>query len=195
MSDLLRSASAAAARLRTLGLRHALVGGLAVSVRTEPRFTRDVDLVVAVGDDTAAEQVIRSFIDAGLRVDSVVEQDDTGRLAMVLLQESDGQPIDLLFASSGIESEIIEAASPVELVPGTTLPVASTGHLIALKLLSTDDVTRPQDGVDLRHLLDRADASDLNAAQGAVDLIVARGYGRGRDLSRLLSALTDEDAT
>ncbi len=30
----------------------ALVGGVAVSVRTEPRFTRDVDLAVAVPDDS-----------------------------------------------------------------------------------------------------------------------------------------------
>jgi hypothetical protein len=36
----------------------ALVGGLAVSVRTEPRFTRDVDLAVAVFDDNEAEALI-----------------------------------------------------------------------------------------------------------------------------------------
>jgi hypothetical protein len=41
--------------------RHAfaLVGGFAVSARTEPRFTRDVDLAVAVPDDHAAEAVLR----------------------------------------------------------------------------------------------------------------------------------------
>jgi hypothetical protein len=33
-----------------------VVGGLAVSARTEPRFTRDVDLVIAVSDDQSAEQ-------------------------------------------------------------------------------------------------------------------------------------------
>jgi len=36
----------------------ALVGGLAVSVRTEPRFTRDLDLAVAVADDRAAEDLV-----------------------------------------------------------------------------------------------------------------------------------------
>lgn len=34
--------------LETRGKRFALVGGIAVSVRVEPRFTRDVDLVVAL---------------------------------------------------------------------------------------------------------------------------------------------------
>jgi len=33
----------------------ALVGGLAVSARTEPRFTRDLDVAVAVPDDAGAE--------------------------------------------------------------------------------------------------------------------------------------------
>jgi len=37
----------AVADLGDAGARFALVGGLAISVRTEPRFTRDADLVVA----------------------------------------------------------------------------------------------------------------------------------------------------
>jgi hypothetical protein len=40
-----------------LGRRFALVGGLAVSVRAEVRFTRDVDIVVLVADDTEAESL------------------------------------------------------------------------------------------------------------------------------------------
>jgi len=36
------------ARLTRLGVPHALVGGLAISIRAEVRFTRDVDLAIAV---------------------------------------------------------------------------------------------------------------------------------------------------
>ena len=39
-----------AANLRRLGRRFALVGGLAVGIRGQVRFTRDVDLVVEVRD-------------------------------------------------------------------------------------------------------------------------------------------------
>jgi hypothetical protein len=48
-----------------------LVGGLAVSVRTEPRFTRDVDLVVAISDDHAAEAgpPSEATVDRSLRYD------------------------------------------------------------------------------------------------------------------------------
>ena len=44
----------------------ALVGGFAISARTEPRFTRDVDLVVSVVDDEAAEALIADLRAAGI---------------------------------------------------------------------------------------------------------------------------------
>ena len=44
----------------------ALVGGLAVSVRTEPRFTRDLDLAVAVANDTEAEGLVHRLHGYGL---------------------------------------------------------------------------------------------------------------------------------
>ncbi len=39
----------------------AVVGGLAVSVRTEPRFTRDADLAVALSTDAEAEALIHTL--------------------------------------------------------------------------------------------------------------------------------------
>jgi hypothetical protein len=47
------------------GWRFALVGGLAVSVRAEVRFTRDVDLVVLAADDAEAESLIYELRSAG----------------------------------------------------------------------------------------------------------------------------------
>ena len=43
------------------GKKFALVGGLAISVRAEVRFTRDVDLAVAVDDDAEAEALVYSL--------------------------------------------------------------------------------------------------------------------------------------
>lgn len=49
-------------RLTDLGSRFAVVGGLAVSARTEPRFTRDADVCVAVHSDAEAEeQQVRDY--------------------------------------------------------------------------------------------------------------------------------------
>ena len=160
-----------------------------MSVRTEPRFTRDADLAVAVDDDAAAERLIRALRARGYVVDSLVEQTAVARIATVRLRRTGVAPvpvIDLLFASSGIEHEVVDQAEPVEVLPGLRLAVASTAHLIALKLLSRDDEQRPQDLVDLRSLLKNASSADLEQAKLAAGLIMARGYNRDRDLANEL---------
>lgn len=171
--------------------RWALVGGFAVSARAEPRFTRDIDVAVMVTDDADADGLVRSLIADRYIPLASVEQDQTGRLATVRLAcpPSGDVVLDLLFASSGLEAEITGAAEPIEIVPGLSLPIATTGHLIALKLLARDDSTRPQDLADLRALRAVATAADLDAAGEAVRLIAARGFDRGRDLPAALKEI------
>ena len=67
--------------------------------------------------------------------------------------------------------------------------VARTGHLIALKVLSRDDVTRPQDLGDLRALLRVAPPAELARARDSLALIAARGYHRGRELMSEMNTL------
>ena len=163
----------------------ALVGGLAVSARTEPRFTRDADIAVAVASDAEAETLVRNLRSTGYEIEAVVEQEAVGRLATARLRRSPEHTspvIDLLFASSGIEPEIVAGADAIELLPQLRVRVATTGHLIALKVLARDDVTRPQDVADLRMLLRVASAIDITRARAALTLISKRGYHRGRDL-------------
>ena len=168
--------------------RWALVGGFAVSARAEPRFTRDIDAAVMVENDADAEGLVRALIADGYELLAAVEQDETGRLATVRLSSPPGGEVvvDLLFASSGIEPEIARSAEPTEIVPGLTLPIATTGHLIALKLLARDDQSRPQDLADLRALRAVASPEDLAAADRAARLISSRGFNRGRDLTAAL---------
>jgi len=170
----------------------ALVGGLAVSARTEPRFTRDADLAVALAGDAEAEALIHGLRARDYGIEAVVEQEAVGRLATVRLTRSStlqAPVIDLLFASSGIEPEIVAEGEPIELLPNLTIGVARTGHLIALKVLSRDDVTRPQDLVDLRALLGVASPAELTRAKHSLALIAARGYHRSRDLMSEINSL------
>jgi hypothetical protein len=175
------------------GKRWSLVGGLAVVVRGEPRFTRDADLAVAVGDDAEAEALVRWLQSRGYRVMATVEQQATGRLATVRLlppgEDEEGIVLDLLFASSGIESEVATASEILEILPGLRLPVARTSHLIALKVLSRDDIRRPTDLADLRSLIRRASAADLREARVLLALIEERGFHRDRDLPSLFQQL------
>lgn len=171
--------------LNTLGPPWALVGGLAVSVRGEPRFTRDIDIAVAVADDAAAEHLVAELQSRGFAVRLVLEQQALGRLATVrLLAPGEGESgivVDLLFASCGVEPEICDAAEQLEVLPGLVLPVAQVGHLVAMKLLAvTED--RPQDEMDLRTLLRHLSTAEHDRALAALDQIESRGANRGKAL-------------
>jgi predicted nucleotidyltransferase len=178
--------------LRELEAPFALVGGLAVSAWTEPRFTRDADLAVTVDSDQQAERLVYS-LQARYVIEALVEQEVASRLATVRLsaREEDlrGIVVDLLFASSGIESEVVHSAKRLQVLEGVEVPVANVGHLIALKVLSRDDEKRPQDLVDLRVLLNVSSDDDLGEARRALSLIQERGYARGRNLLRDFEAL------
>lgn len=192
MTQLEHTLRQVASDLAGFGVRFALVGGLAVSIRTEPRFTRDADLAVAVASDAEAEQLIRHLRGIGYEVHALVEHEVAHRLATVRLSRNDGLQtpvVDLLFASSGIEAEIVADAELLEILPGLMMPVARVGHLLILKLLSQDDERRPQDSVDLRALLLAASAQEHERMRGAAALITDRGYHRGRDLSGAIHTL------
>jgi hypothetical protein len=158
--------------------RAAVLGGLAVSVWTEPRFTRDVDLAVAIRADADAERLIRQLTQRGYRLWATVEQTAAGRLATARLlppgESEEGMVVDLLFASSGIEPEIVDAAVEVDIGASTPVRVARAGHLVALKLLSQDPTVRPQDTLDLRALRSVLDDPETQLARDACDLITRR---------------------
>ncbi len=189
---LISAASQILAALRQENVKGCIVGGLAVSSRCDPRFTRDVDIAVAVETDEQAEALIHALVSHGLRMNGLVEQEAMGRLAMARLSTADGLSVDLLIASSGIETEVVTKAETLEVVQGVLLPVARTGHLIALKLLSVAP-GRETDAADLRNLASVANEDDWNLASEAVKLIEERGFARGRQLTSELHILRNQE--
>ena len=177
-----------------IGAKYAVVGGLAVSARAEPRMTRDADLAVSIGHDREAEHLVFALQSLGYSVLAAVEHDVTGRLSTVRLETGSPAIVDLLFASSGIEPEIVERATPITILPGFVLPVASVGDLIAMKLLARDDRHRPADADDLRALREVAAPGDWDTARVAVAAIEQRGFARGRDLFAALDSLMTDGA-
>jgi hypothetical protein len=91
-------------------------------------------------------------------------------------------PVDLFFASSCVEAELVAAAERLEVLPGLSLPVATIGFLIALKVLAG----RAQDLADVDSLLRAATSADIDEARQVVSLIEARGCHRDRDLTTML---------
>jgi len=165
----------------------ALVGGLAVSARGEVRFTRDVDLAVAVSDDDDAERLVYDLHKAGYRPIASVEHESIARLSTVRLMSPQGVKVDLLFASCGIEQEIVARATFVDLPSIGVIPVARAEDLVAMKVLSMTD-RRLQDRIDAMHLLDLAEL-DLDHVREALRVIRERGYDRGQDLEAKLASL------
>lgn len=165
-------------------VQFALIGGLAVSFRTIERFTKDLDLVIAVESDEQAERYVRELTSIGLYVDSLLEQAKHGRIATVRMihGSENGVLVDLLFASSGIEAEIVASAEPVEIFEGLTVPIASVAGLLALKTLSVDPAKRPQDVIDIRNLLIESNEQDIVETIRLLHLVQSRGYHRGKDL-------------
>jgi predicted nucleotidyltransferase len=187
--SLIEKALAAAARdLTTTGKRFALVGGLAVSVRAEVRFTRDVDFAVAVADDADAEALVFALRAREYRPVASVEHDTLKRLATIRLLSPAGVKIDLLFASSGIEHETVERATVVSLPVVGDIPIARAEELLAMKVLSMTD-RRLQDRMDAQQLLAFNPQLDLPAVRDNLQLIRRRGFDRGEDLEAKLESL------
>lgn len=189
--------SAVAKALGLIGTRFAVVGGLAVSARSRPRVTGDVDVAVPAADDVAAEAIVHALTRQGYRVRTLIEHRSTGRMATVRFDPPDpkaqGVLVDLLFAASGIETEVVAHASACEFTGGP-LPTATLGHLIAMKLLS-EAPHRPDDASDLIAMLSVASPRDLSTARAAARLISARGYAPRRDLLHRLERFRKLAAT
>lgn len=176
------------ALIEASGYRCALVGGVAVSIRARERFTKDIDFAVAVKSDAEAEALALAFQQAGYQLAQVFENTAKGLLATLRFTVPGGRrepELDLMFASSGIEAEIVEGAELLEVLPGFTAPVARLPHLIAMKVLAESDV-REHDRADLQVLIAVATKRELELARKAVRLIEERGFARGKKLEEVL---------
>lgn len=183
VSDLFHHLKRITGDLDRHGSRYALVGGMAISLRTEPRFTRDLDIAIGVDSDADAESLVRNLTAEGYHILAQVEQEAVGRLATLRMAVPDaaGIVVDLLFASCGIEPEIANDAERIEVIPGWTAPVARAEYLLVMKLLAADE-QRPQDVIDARALLQIMTQDEINRAREAAQLIVQRGYNRNKNL-------------
>jgi hypothetical protein len=184
----------AAAELTRLARRYAVVGGFAVSVRAEVRFTRVVDLAVDARDDADVEALVRELRTSGYAIIALVEHDDAKRLATVRLRSPSGVTVDLLTASSGIEAEIVARAGPVSIESIGTVLVAQAEELLAMKVLSMD-ARRLQDRIDAVRLIQVKPDLDLQRVRDNLRLIEERGFQRHQDLMGKLADFVESTGT
>ncbi len=127
--------------LRRLELSCALMGGLALAVWKHPRFTKDVDLLVAPGD-TNTDDLIRSLIDAGFRAkrDKPLVKIDETEFLQIFYEPKDSfveVQIDLLLVRTTYQQEAIQRRTPVDSTElGFEIDVLACEDLIVHKLLA-----------------------------------------------------------
>jgi hypothetical protein len=129
-----------------LGARYAVVGGVAVGIRSGvPRATIDTD--VAVRSTTHREAIVAAFSEGGLR--------HTGTHAhSINFRHRSGEPVQIV-----IDPEfdaMIDRAEPLDL-GGIRAPVVTTADLIAMKERAASDPARRRS----KALRDQADVALL----------------------------------
>lgn len=191
MTGLLTQLRTVAEELNYAKAKWALVGALAVSVYTEPRTTRDIDVAIVFANEDERKKFVEALLSRGFHNQSILmHMAPTHKLGTRLqIPVSSGSSIalDLLHCSSGIEAEIVKNAVSLEIFPKLIIPVANIGHLIAMKILSQNDSDRIKDRDDLQRLLKVASKDDLSLAKRGVQLIQERGFNRGLDLLKMLA--------
>jgi predicted nucleotidyltransferase len=187
MSGILTQLREIAEVLNTSEYQWALIGALAVSIYTEPRTTRDIDIAIILEEKDHEEELIQYLFGKGYHSRYVLQHAmPSQRLGNRVLTPADTHqqsiPIDLLSSSTGIEKEVVHSSQKIEVFPTVVMPVARVSHLIAMKVLSENSDDRMKDQLDLKNLLKIATTSDIDSAREAVQLIEERGFARRKDL-------------
>ncbi len=158
----------------------ALVGALAVGIRSEVRTTRDSDIAVLAPDEESRETLVQFLEQRGFQNRAKLFHAGPTFLmgTQLTFPTSYENPVavDLLFRFCGFEDLLVSAAQPVEIFPGVTAPVATLGHLIATKAISSGGLEREQDIIDLRNLLSEAGDDTLAEAREALAAARDRGF-------------------
>jgi predicted nucleotidyltransferase len=137
--DLLQSLNAA-------GVRYLIVGGYAVMVHTEPRYTKDLDVWIEP-DEANALRLFAALAEFGAPMQEYRPSDFTTPETFFQIG-MDPVRIDILTSVSGLDfAEAWERRVAVDF-GGAPAPVLSRQDLIAAKLASG----RPQDRKDARRL-------------------------------------------
>jgi Nucleotidyl transferase of unknown function (DUF2204) len=158
--DLRQALTEATAVFARRHVNYALVGGMAVSHRSQPRFTKDVDFLVTV-PALALPPLLEELQERGFEFDLLPTIREWTQHHMVTLSFH-GIRIDWLKPVLPVYQHILDKAQEEKLFDHT-MRVASVEGLLLLKLLAF----RLQDQIDIENL--------IAAHKGSLDLEWIRG--------------------
>lgn len=101
--------------LQAEGVPYALIGGLAASLRGQPRVTADVDLVMAADLDAALALATRLDATPFQPLFPGVDQVDERTFILLLRHRRTGIKVDLAIGLSGFERQSVARKTPLTL--------------------------------------------------------------------------------
>jgi hypothetical protein len=130
--------------LNLQGVPFAVIGGIAVAVRGESRFTADVDIVLGI-DLEQSLALLAAVRESPFRpLFSDVEEIVQASFLLPLRHQESGIKVDLAIGVTGFEQQMIARSTPVQLAD-RLVPIVSAEDLILMKLLAS----RPRDIADI----------------------------------------------
>lgn len=134
------------------GVPYMIIGGQAVLVYGEPRFTRDIDITVALTPDSL-QKVVRVVRKSGLEILTDNPEKFVREARILPTQDAEsGFRVDFIFSWTPFEREAINRAKPI-LIDGYPVKFASPEDVIILKVISG----RARDYEDIKGILRRTD--------------------------------------
>jgi hypothetical protein len=155
--------------LERIGIRSALIGGLAVATWGSPRATEDIDLLAELAPSAEVESAAQA---EGWRTSWRRGGAGDPIPLLLRLEWLEGGPeVEVICATRAWERAMLHRAVPVVLPDGLRVSVVAPADLIILKLLAGG----PQGLIDVADLLRRcspmAGLEDLAAGRGDLDLL------------------------
>lgn len=128
----------------------AVIGGVAVGVRGEPRFTADVDVIIGLELDDALQLINRLHGSHFEPLFADVAEVVRTSFILPLRHVETGVKVDAAIGLSGFEQQLLARATKIEFA-GVSAPVATVEDIILMKLLAG----RPRDTDDCEKLAQR----------------------------------------
>lgn len=127
-------------------VEYALIGGYAVGIYAEPRFTKDIDFLV-VPSRKNAKALLVALTEYGAPVDNLTEK-DLATPGLLYVFGISPLRVDILNRIEGVDvRKIVKSVRRVR-ISGVMVRVVELADLIELKKVAN----RPQDRADIRNL-------------------------------------------
>lgn len=135
------------ALLETHSIPYALIGGMAVGYWSEERFTKDVDLTIALNRETWRKLQALLNNDPEFKVDKICT--DSGEVLPYLVRLGyRGCDIDLIVSLTEFQEELLSRSVSIDLY-NAKIRIASPEDIIVCKLIAA----RSQDLVDIEKMI------------------------------------------